>query len=812
MSVTSEIPPRLSSAIVISPVDREGFVVVKNQVKRTYLRLGEQETFLLCKFDGQSSYGSIIDEFETRFGESISCDDIQGFVDSAKTHGLLTLHRDSSSDRDQESPQSTGRIGLVRKSIAAARKQSILYFRVPLFDPDKTLDWLSPINRWLFSVQLAMLALVLGAWAMLTFWLNCEAIALQVLGLFSWQALGVVFLTAMLVTVLHEFGHGLACKKFGGEVREMGFLWLFFTPCFYCNVSDAWLLPSRWNRFIISAAGTYVDFLIWILSVAVWRTTVEGTLVNLMALAVVSTCGIRVFFNINPLMRLDGYYALCDALGQHNLRRRSRARLMEFVRWILWGAPRPKPIGDGTTLLTYGVVSWLFIVPFIAFLGYQLTRWLNSLVGIVSIIAGVTFVTVLLKRYFRGTLGEEFGNMLSKRKMRLLFLLGIFAGIMFIPLKHRVGGEFQVKPLVHWEVRAPIAGFLREIHIKEGDCVIPDQMVARIEVPELASRTSQKKSEIREVEAILNRLTAGPRCEEIREQKARIHRAEEWRQLAESDLKRATESLKQELASLDIRLARAKKESEYRQTIETQAQQLADQGGLAGRQLMSIKKNVFDAQSEFDELNSQKRARAAEGVISYEGEFARREKELADHRSTLILMEAGSRPEDIEAQQAKLVRLNQELRHLEEQGRLQLIHCPVQGTVITSRLSDKIGQYFPIGSEICIVEDLNQLEAEIAVPEQDAQILLPNQPVVLKPRSLPLVSIDGKVDRIASAAATPLNPAARKTVTVYCRIDNVNSELRAGMTGYGRVNFGRRPLGWLIYKRGVRLLRSEFWL
>ena len=53
------------------------------------------------------------------------------------------------------------------------------------------------------------------------------------------------------VKVLHEFGHAMACKHFGGEVHEMGFMLLVFSPCLYCDVSDAWRFASKWKRIAV---------------------------------------------------------------------------------------------------------------------------------------------------------------------------------------------------------------------------------------------------------------------------------------------------------------------------------------------------------------------------------------------------------------------------------------------------------------------------------------------------------------------------------------------------------------------------------
>ena len=151
-------------------------------------------------------------------------------------------------------------VNLCAQCIKQAKKQSPLFFRVKLFDPNATLNWLEPKTRFLFSSALAVIAAVTGAIALGIVWVDRGQLVTQFTANFGWQALVVAWFTTIIVTVFHEFGHGLACKRYGGDVHEMGALWIFFTPCFYCNVSDAWLLPSRWKRLLISLAGTYVDF------------------------------------------------------------------------------------------------------------------------------------------------------------------------------------------------------------------------------------------------------------------------------------------------------------------------------------------------------------------------------------------------------------------------------------------------------------------------------------------------------------------------------------------------------------------------
>lgn len=206
---------------------------------------------------------------------------------------------------------------------------------------------------------------------------------------------------------------------------KMVVLWLFFMPCLYCNVSDAWLLPSKWRRLLISMAGTYVDLLIWIIAVFLWRISDQTTAINYMSWIVITTCGLRVLLNLNPLMKMDGYYALSDLLGVHNLRKRGRRRWMKHIRWLLWGAKRPKAVPDGKLLLWYGVTSWLFKVCFLSLILFKLSEPLQSFLGPIGLVVGVVLFVTYAKRYFKGSLGKDFVEMFRKRKKRALLLGGL---------------------------------------------------------------------------------------------------------------------------------------------------------------------------------------------------------------------------------------------------------------------------------------------------------------------------------------------------------------------------------------------------
>src|SRR5262249_61144614 len=110
----------------------------------------------------------------------------------------------------------------------------------------------------------------------LLFWANRFELATEFQAALRWESILLVWLAVFVVTMLHESAHGLTCKRYGGEVHEIGFLLLFFMPCFYCNVSDAWLFREKSKRLWVTFAGGYFELFLWALAVFIWRMTLPG--------------------------------------------------------------------------------------------------------------------------------------------------------------------------------------------------------------------------------------------------------------------------------------------------------------------------------------------------------------------------------------------------------------------------------------------------------------------------------------------------------------------------------------------------------
>ena len=354
------VAPKLRSDLVMSR--QGGFVVVKDPAAGRFFRFGEVDHFVASQFDGSTSVGEIRERTRQKFGAAPTPDVVEGFV---ATLGRLGLLETMEAGHAASAPQSRRLRG------------GLLHLRLSAFDPDPLLERLVGPVRLCFTpyfvgvsllVILVALAIVIGRRA---------EIARDLGRLYRVEAVLLAWLAIVVVAAVHEFAHGLTCKYFGGRVREMGFLLVYFQLAFYSNVSDAWLFPEKSKRLWVTLAGPYVELVLWALAVLTWRFTDPDARLNAMALVVVATSGVRFFFNLNPLIKLDGYYLLSDALGIPNLRARAFGYVGDRLA-RLWGSPararRQASPRERRVYLTYGVLAGSYSAWLLGVIAWALGR------------------------------------------------------------------------------------------------------------------------------------------------------------------------------------------------------------------------------------------------------------------------------------------------------------------------------------------------------------------------------------------------------------------------------------------------------
>lgn len=808
MSGLATTVPARRPDLVVRPLGDRGQYVVKDPRTGQYFHLGEQEHFLLSALTGGQTADDLQRAFAKQFGDPLSAEELAEFLETARALGFLD-HQETTA---LSPPAPAGTLGPAPFLPMPAACQRLLYWRKKFFDPDWLFSRLEPHVRFFWTRGFLVFSAGCIVLAAGLIWANRAQMASSLAGALRWETAFWGWLVLMVVTALHESAHGLTCKHYGGEVREVGFLLLFFMPCFYCNVSDAWLFKEKSKRLWVTFAGGYFELFVWSLAVFVWRLTLPGTLPHYLAVVVLSACGVQTLFNFNPLLKLDGYYLLSDWAEIPNLYQRSWSHLRGQSRRLLWGAPSPVAEPRGGFLLFYGLVGWLYSLAFLAVMLVAVPRLLGPNWGWLGVAGAVLLGFISVRGICSGFLAGEVNKMLRFRHKRTaLWCLGagaLAAGLFLVPIRDRVGAPFQVRPALRAELRAPLAGFLKEVCCDEGHRVSAGTIIARLEIPDLASRIAQNQAAVREARARLRLLEAGTRFEELAEQRRRVERAETWRDLARNDLAREEKAYQEELVRLEKQVARNTAELERAKVSLARIQKLASGGAVSPEELDDAQTRCQIGQAQREQSEAEKRARQAKGTLEAERELAKREKELADDRSALALMEAGSRPEEVEAEREKLARLEEEGRYLGGLREKFNVASSVDGLVTTARLREKVGQYMKEGDLICVIEEPAVLEAEITMPEQDVARVRPGQTVELKARVLPFETFRTEVERIAPAAG---KGEVQSSVTVYCRLKNEGADLRPGMSGHARIATGSRSPGLILVDRALRYLRTEFW-
>lgn len=810
----TKIPPPRRADLLMKPLGNDGQHVVKDLRTGMYFNLPPHEAFLLEQLDGKRNADVICAAFEQQFREPLTPEDLDQFLEVAAEQKLLQAPG-AGSDRLQAVP-GDDRLKAVttsRKGVAPLRlAQSILYFRRSVFDPDRLFNWLEPKLTLVWTAAFFWASLTLIGLAGFLQWAGWREYADYLPEAVRWETIVLAWVILFVVTTCHEFAHGLTCKHYGGEVHEVGFLLMFFMPCFYCNVSDAWLIRERWRRIWVTVAGGYCDLCLWALAVLVWRISLPASLPYHVAWLVMSICGGRVLINLNPLVKLDGYYIVSDLVEVPNLRKRSLARVATWLRCLLWGGERPEPDPRGRLLVAFGLTSWLFSVFFLSLFYIYLFNLLHAKFGLAGAAPVGLLAWMTIPGLCKGLSEGEIMKMIKTRWIRLAVWVVVLAGtpvaLFAIPMEDTVTGTFKARPAVRVEVRAPVSGFLNMVSCDEGSVVRSGDPLVSLDIPDLASRLAQKLAEEREAEAKLKLLVAGSRPEELAEQRERVKRAKAWLEVADHELVCKRTAHKEELHRLAEAIAQGKAQLEFTTSSLERSQRLLAKKVLPLDLFEEAQRQHRLAIAQLSQAEAQKRERSALGTVEQEGELARRAKDLADAQSLLTLMEAGTRSEQIDAEKAHHARVVEERLFLEKmQARLN-VGCPVAGIVVTPRLREKMGQYLKEGDLICEIEDPDSMEIEVPMDEQDVARVAPSQPVDIKPRALPLQTFKARVDRIAPLAVAG---KVQSTVVVCCHLDSPAADLRSGMTGYARISCGRGSVASYLGGRALRYFRTEIW-
>ncbi|MDE3068723.1 MAG: hypothetical protein KGJ60_14405 [Verrucomicrobiota bacterium] len=386
---------------------------------------------------------------------------------------------------------------------------NIMFMRFPLLDPDRFLVRTLPVARTLISPFGALLWLLVVGWGLNIVVDNFGALRAQGEGILAANNLFLLYLGLVLVKACHEFGHAYFCRRFGGEVHVMGVMLMIFTPMPYVDATSSWSFRERWKRMLVGAAGMIVEIFIAALAAFVWARSGPGVLhslaYNIMFVASVST----VIFNINPLMRFDGYYILSDWLEIPNLNQRATRQLRHWAERGLFGMKNSESPADtrreAAWLAIFGITSSLYrVIIFSGVLLVVADRFL--IIGIVmAAVCLVSWAVVPAARFLKYLAASP---RLDRVRHRAVGVTAGIAGLLVlllavVPFPRGFRAPGVVMAAQRSLLANQTAGRLEAVLARPGSFVAPGQPLLRLKNPELELERAAAQAHLDEVNARL---------------------------------------------------------------------------------------------------------------------------------------------------------------------------------------------------------------------------------------------------------------------------------------------------------------------
>jgi putative peptide zinc metalloprotease protein len=500
--------PKLRPDLRISEqtVGGEKSYVVKIQETSSYNRYGVSEYELLALCDGTHTPAELAAELTRRHPEEpLAESEVLDFLDSVEP----AMWERSVGEKNLAVLE---RIRDERK--ARLKESSVLYLTFKAWDPNRFLAKIDPYFRWLFTSGGVVGSLILFtacAYLMAGDWTR---IAADTKGLYTFQNktaydIWVFWFLMFGLGGIHELGHGLTCKHFGGDVHQMGFMLIYFTPAFYTDTTDIVLFERGSRRLWVIFAGIWVELTLCAISALVSHFTAPGSIINDLAYKTMLLSGIEAaLVNLNPLIKADGYYALGQFLNVDNLREDSFAFLRAAARKYLLRADIELPAVSRRLRRIYtifGVAAVLYsatlLVVVLGFARNILVEKLGTWGDALTLVLVYFFARKGLQRAV-----PEVRNWLREKKEAYMAwklsraqqfgAAGILLLLLVPPFPSSVSTDFTLEAGREARARAKVPGVILQVLVREGAQVEAGQILAVLDNPDITVNQKQVAQEL----------------------------------------------------------------------------------------------------------------------------------------------------------------------------------------------------------------------------------------------------------------------------------------------------------------------------
>ena len=476
--------------------DQASFVVIEDPVRSKYFQIGDREYRFIASLDGKRTPRQIIETLnQTDVGKDNFLDE-----ESAKTICQWLVQ---SNLVFAESMDNAKRLNQQAGALRRAQLMGVLNpisCKFKLFNPNQILKAIQPGVQWLFSTWFFMLWCCVAGYALTqiyTHWDQMGAASRGILSGYGWLWLLILWLV---LKVVHEAAHGIACRRYGGEVPEAGVLLLLFTPMAYVNVTSMWRFPNRWHRMVVAAAGMYVELFISFLALITWTRT-TGIIADVAFHVFIMSSVTTILFNANPLMRFDGYFLLSDLLCVPNLYTKGTKWFGDRLNSLFFGLPKtPNLCGahERRRVAIYGCLAyfWKFSISISLIIGAGVLFHGAGL--ILSAVGVALWIGLPIYKNLQSVFGPTAKHPVRPIRIGISCIFVALIGISFFSILKAPATKSSpaiVQFADETVIRAAANGFIEQLMVKDGDEVKAGQVLVRLSNPNL-------KNEVVELERL----------------------------------------------------------------------------------------------------------------------------------------------------------------------------------------------------------------------------------------------------------------------------------------------------------------------
>lgn len=490
----------LADDVMVWPVRECGELVYRLEIPslHKFYRVGYAEYVLISLLDGNTTLPEACGLAAVELGaEAPTSAQASTIARWLVRNQLAFFAGQPAPKRSQESPGRGG--SALDGSAGKTLLQSVnpFWLKIPLPVSGKWVPRFANVLKPLCSLRVlagSLLVIFIAAWQ---FALHSEQFLGTSVDVFDKSNWIYLLLTWVLLKMAHELAHAVVCQRMGCEVREAGVVLVLLAPLAYVDVTSCWRLADRWKRIAVSAAGMYVELVIASLAFILWLnvTDVQSKFLldNIVWMAGVST----LVFNLNVLMRFDGYYILCDLVEIPNLAGESAAAVQNlFRRWIVGQVSEPSRFSGWrrTFVLCYGFAALIWRIIICLSLTMAAAVMFSGAGIIVSLLGIYLWFASPAKRlasFCKSLLLSDPARAIRSGICSAFGIIFLYLLLFVVPLPTAINVPAIVEYTPETLVRSGANGFVRRIHVAEGQEVESGQLLVEIENDDLLNRLEQ---------------------------------------------------------------------------------------------------------------------------------------------------------------------------------------------------------------------------------------------------------------------------------------------------------------------------------